>query len=334
MKTIESIKSQREEWANIVSQKAIQKCDQLNELLIKAKEEQENFELQKKRDTRISEKKVEEFKVNVMKNIKSSAGLRNILGFYRLIKFKPETILTGNDKKLGINTFFDKSAFFADDVEPHIHFLSINNGFDFGRSIIQGENKAMINEINELVDIIDEIDFKDYLENVTDISKFIFISINNAIYDFFKEKSDYYTYIPKWHSDFPTNELSKYSKEIEGICKYKDYYIPVYEIFDGNNDSEVLFIDISKLGKLIQYSPMDNERDHQNVIEYFTISVKEIIKGSKKESEILENAPDWLTEIGDKKAQSLYLQERVIIQIYERFDFMPGENVEGAIIRI
>ncbi|GAA0735333.1 hypothetical protein [Clostridium oceanicum] len=334
MKTIKSIESEKHKWLNVLSEEAISKCEQFKNLLMKSKQEQENLEQEKKRNTRISQKKVKEFKCNFIKNVESTYGFRSILSFYELIKFEMQTVLTGNNKKFGINTFFDKSAFFDDDIEPYFQFRGLDDAFNFGRSIIEGENKTIIKKMNELVDIIDKSEFENYLDGVEDISKLIFISVNNAAYDFFERKFDNNKYIPKWHREFGENNAKKYSKEITGIYKHKNYNIPVYNVFCDKNEFEIFIVDISKIGKMIQYSPIENEKDQSEVFNYFTIDVQEIVKGSQKEREILENPPNWLIKKGDSNKQSLYIEERVIIQIYERFDFVLEESAPGVRICI
>ena len=39
--------------------------------------------------------------------------------------------------------------------------------------------------------------------------------------------------------------------------------------------------------------------------------------------------PEWLTRIGDAQSQALHLHEKVVIEIYEKFEFVPDERFIG-----
>lgn len=48
----------------------------------------------------------------------------------------------------------------------------------------------------------------------------------------------------------------------------------------------------------------------------------------------LDNPPEWLKEVGDQDSQKKYLKERVVIKIFERFEFKLAEEVKGFKINI
>lgn len=46
------------------------------------------------------------------------------------------------------------------------------------------------------------------------------------------------------------------------------------------------------------------------------------------------NLLDGLVDIGDKAQQREYLEEKVLIEVYERFEFKEHEEFEGYLIKL
>lgn len=327
---IQKIKARHNDFASIISDIGFEKCDKFVELLTKAKERQEDMERLIKRKTPISKAKVLDFKKNVIKNIRSTLGIRTILSHYGLLIEAMDNKNINTENKFGINTFFDKSAFLSDEIEPHIHYAGIDDGFEFGRSLINGENNVIVSRINEALTQINQNEFENYLSRKGDLSKIIILSTYHGIMNYFETKYYPNQFIPKWHNEFPEDSKSLFASNIGGILKFNNTLIPVYEISDYGNDIGILILDISKLGKLIQKSPLDDKTCKDDMIDHVTIKVMDIGKCSTLKNEILENPPTWLSNIGPREVQEEYLQERVIIQVYERFDFVIDNEIEGV----
>lgn len=47
---------------------------------------------------------------------------------------------------------------------------------------------------------------------------------------------------------------------------------------------------------------------------------------------ILQKPPDYLKKQGEKEAQKEYLKKHVLLEIYERFEFVPASDFEGYVI--
>jgi hypothetical protein len=313
---LDSFKANEEKWENILSTEAINKIVCFKEILLSTKERYEESQLIILRDSRISNKKVREFKEAVLKNIETTPSVKNIFKFYscvNLLDYDPKIKI-----KFGINTFFDKHAFLEDGL--HQIYLGIEDGFEFGRSIVFGENKDIIDNIDK---IVETSDLNTFLTGITDlkiISNYIVLSVNYAI-DYIVDKFDNNTYIPNWYEDFNLYK-NKFPKEIKGIINIKDGIIPVYEIFDQKSRNELILINIKSLGLINQY--------HQNKSqEIFNISVEDFFNGSQRESEILSNPPKWLKEVGEPQKQLDHIGERVIIEIYEQFNYTEPNEVDG-----
>ena len=47
---------------------------------------------------------------------------------------------------------------------------------------------------------------------------------------------------------------------------------------------------------------------------------------------LLKETPKWLSEIGTEDEQKRYLQKKVLLQIFERFEFQKHDNFVGYIL--
>ena len=47
----------------------------------------------------------------------------------------------------------------------------------------------------------------------------------------------------------------------------------------------------------------------------------------------LEDPPDWLSNNGDTDSQREYLESKVQVQVYERFDFTIHDEFEGVLFQ-
>ena len=45
--------------------------------------------------------------------------------------------------------------------------------------------------------------------------------------------------------------------------------------------------------------------------------------------DFLKNTPNWLKEVGNQEDQKNYLKERVVIKVFERFEFKLTDEVKG-----
>ncbi|QQR54719.1 hypothetical protein IPG41_06055 [Candidatus Peregrinibacteria bacterium] len=157
-------------------------------------------------------------------------------------------------------------------------------------------------------------------------SKIIIIATNRAVWNFFDRRSG--NYIPKWRGDFPQEFAS--DEMIEGVYKYKRTYIPVYELYTQDSDqSKIYILDKTKIGKFIQYSPLNKGESKEFRLENFMVSVQPFEQDSDLMKEFLQKTPEWLKEEGAQDKQIEYLRERVLIHVYERYEFQLHKNFLG-----
>ena len=48
----------------------------------------------------------------------------------------------------------------------------------------------------------------------------------------------------------------------------------------------------------------------------------------------LKKPPEWLKKIKYRKGQEEYLKEKVLIQIYERYEYRKSDDFEGYLLEI
>jgi hypothetical protein len=117
---------------------------------------------------------------------------------------------------------------------------------------------------------------------------------------------------------------------IEGAVKFKNRLIPIYQLFTPKAEySKIFILDKSKIGKFIQYSPLNNEDKPCLAYNSFLINVQEFIPNSDLVNEFLAKPPQWLLEAGGQDKQIEYLQERVLIHVFEKFEFQIHEKFYG-----
>ncbi|OHD06998.1 MAG: hypothetical protein A2Y41_11165 [Spirochaetes bacterium GWB1_36_13] len=327
LKILDNIKSNSENWKFVLNDQEISKVDKFKELLEKARKAQEEGDLQRKREAQVSKTKINEFKKNVVKNFYESHGIRNVLKYYGLVIDESIDSYEGEIKKLGINTMFDKAPFFDESVKWHAHFMGDDNGFDFGRSLINGENNEIIKIIQKNLNLIKKEELESQLA-IYDLKNTLIISLNGVSWKFLEEKSN--NYIPKWQ----LQSKKIYPDKIAGIYQFENYEIPVYEIYNGSKSKDLLVLDKNNFGKIVQYSPLDKDESKEFQQDIFYMDVGVFTDDSDLMKKFLESPPDWLKEIGDKEAQKNHLKERVVIKIFERFEFKLAEKVKGFKINI
>jgi len=84
-----------------------------------------------------------------------------------------------------------------------------------------------------------------------------------------------------------------------------------------------------KLGKLIQYSPLD-EGESKNLRKgIFYFNIQSFSENPELMDSFIKKPPKWLQKIGDEQKQREHLQEKALIQIFERFEYVKDSGFQG-----
>ena len=321
IRILNDIQNNRSNWKFILSDEEIANISCLKELLEKAKKKQEKAERECKKSTKISHKKVEEFKEQVIKGFKETVVLRNIFQSYKLYEDKTNERYKNELKRFGINIVDDKAAFFE---EWHVHYG--NWGIHYGQDLAFGEDSYIVGKIASYCKEIEERDFEKILEKFSNLSDIIVLATNVALHRFFKNSRNFK---PKWHKDSPQLKVSGF----EGWYTFQDQDIPTFEI-RRKVDKQVMILNKSRLGKLTQYLPLNKGEREELRKGVFSINVQAFSENGKLMENFLEKPPEWLRKLGDKEKQRDHLEEKVLVNILERFEYNKAKDFEGYLLRM
>lgn len=317
-KVLDDIKTNPDNWKFVLRENAINKVYSFKSLLTKAKEKQEQDELKFKREQNISQKRVQEFKKEMIKTYYESANLRGIFTkYFKAYDDKTKENIGYNKKRFGINIVDDKASFFD---EWYIHYVGW--GENYGRDLASSENSYLLDYIAKDCKEINKKDFKTTLSKFENLDDIVIFATNVALWYFFEDSKNFK---PKWN---------RYIKQLEvkgfgGWYDFNGQSIPVFETYHQKIDKQILILNKTKMGHLVQLSPLNNEEDEKFVEDIFYIDVQSFSENMELMEEFIKKPPEWLQKIGDGQIQREHLQERVRIQIFERFEYNKSEDFEG-----
>ena len=272
------------------------------------------------RDIHTNPKKINEFKGQVLAGF-SRTVLRNIFKYYELYEDKTTKEYEGTLRRFGINMVDDKAPFFE---EWHVSYGS--HGAYYGIDLAIGEDSYLLEKIVNNCKEIEEREFEQNLEKFNDLSDVI-IFTTNVTHGFFESSKNFQ---PTWDSDRKKPEIHGFG----GWYVFKGEYIPIFDIHRGNLDEQTLILNTSKLGKLVQYSPLNKGEKEDLRKDIFFINIQEFSETPELMENFIKNSPEWLKKIGDENKQREHLQEKVIIHIFERFEYVKHEKFEGYLLKL
>lgn len=290
----------------------------LNSLKLKAQERIKNLQ----RNQQISQKKISEFKDEVLKGFSASTILRDIFKYYNSYQDKSGKKYKGQLDRFGRNIIEDKAAFFE---EWHVYYWDL--GANYGRNLAYSENSLLFEKIASQCKEIKESEFKKTLEHFQDLSTAIIFATNIMLYRFFENSKDFK---PKWHRD--TLQLDV--KGFEGYYSFSGKDIPIFETYHKSIDKQIVVLNKAKLGTLIQYSPLNEGESEELKNDIFSINVQAFSENKELTDKSIQKAPEWLQKIGNEEKQRDYLQEKVLIHIFKRFEYSKPKEFEGYLLRI
>jgi len=283
--------------------------------ILKEKTQKKIEEIHREQD--ISLKKIDEFKEDVLKGFNESLILRDIFKHYELYEDKTKEKCERKLKRIGISIVSDKAPFFD---EWYVHYLDW--GSSYGRNLADGENLRILEEIVNNCEELNGKNIDKILDKLNDFSNIIIFSINLDLYDFFKDSNNF---IFSWHKNSPPFNV----KGFEGWYTYKDKNIPVFSIYQNKFNKQILILNKTKLGKLMQYSPLDEGENENLKKDIFYINIQSFSENKELMDNFIEKPPEWLQKIGDEQKQREHLQEKASIQIFERFEYVKDSGFQG-----
>ena len=287
--------------------------------LLKKIKEQAHIQISSKRiKDIISQKKVAQFKNDVIENFYKHAKLREIFHKYLQIynaKFNEE--LVSAKKRFGFCIYEDKEAFFD---EWHVNYGDF--GQNYGYRLAIDENELLLdiisNECKKIV--IDE--FNTIVENFSNPSKILIFATNTALWHFSEHFSNFQS---KWHKDINKPDLESFG----GWFYFKGHPIPVFEASFWKSRKQILILNTETIGHLDQLPPLNDGDDEKLIKDIFYMDIQAFSENNNLLESFMKKPSDWLQKMGDEQKQKDYLLRRVRIQIFERFEYGKSDNFEG-----
>ncbi len=286
--------------------------------LNKLKEEAEKQISAKHKTGNISPKKVAEFKEKALKTFYEVANIRDIFTrYFDTYEDKIQENMAAKKEPFGFKIVDNKAAFFD---EWHVHYIGW--GENYGRELAAGENARLLDDIANNCEEITRENFESTLAKFENPDDIVIIATKPAFWQFFHDSGNFK---PPRHGD--TEQL-----EVKGFGGWYDFngkLIPIFETYHMQIDKQILILNKSKAGGLIQLSPLDAGDKEECVEGIFYMDIQAFSENEELMEEFIQESPEWLKEIGDEQKQRAHLQERVYIQFFERFEYKKTEDFEG-----
>lgn len=262
----------------------------------------------------ISQKRVSEFKEEVISSFYKSVNMRCLFKYLNKYIDKTSEAYSGGLGTFGINTVDDKAAYFD---KWHISFVGWAE--NRGSQIAMGEDEQVLASIiaNCNVSTIDSLE-----ASIRNDPNVIIVSTFPGIY---RSIEDSDKYVPKWApniADVPkidNNEI----KGFQGWYKLDDNYIPIFYAWNRDLEKGLLVLNKDNIGQFIQYSPFDADADRAAIKDIFYFYIKAFSEDEILLNRFLVEQPEWLKQMGNEEARKEYLKERVLLKVYERFEYTP-----------
>lgn len=266
----------------------------------------------------VSEPKIEKFKSQVVKKFYDLAAIRDILTNYFYVYKYVNDVKPVNDKAiLGLNVVVDKAVFFE---SWHIHYSNWQDSF--ARSLSSGEDNQLFTEIMNQCQLSTMNNFEDILAISGSLSDLVIITSGVNIWKYFEGKKQFKA---GWRNDVEKLPIQGFN----GWLEHSGIQIPIFGITNSGQEDIILILNKAKFGWLYQYSPLNNEMDLSLGRDIFYMNIKLLTERKDLIEKFKLEPPEWLIKAGDDAVRQAYIQERVVIEIYEKFEFIPSDDFLG-----
>ncbi|MDO8870092.1 MAG: hypothetical protein Q7V10_05010 [Methanobacteriaceae archaeon] len=320
IKFLDNIPKNRDKWKSILISDEINQIKNFKEILNEYVTIWEEIEKRKMREGKLDQNKIDKFRKDVLKRFNEVIILRNIFEHFNLYENKIKEV-SQNNIKIGLIQMDDKSVFFDD---WYVNYP--NSGIRYGNNLARGEESSILENILNNCKKIEKKMFKKTLEKISSSDIIIIVTGFNSSEFIMKSKN----FFGKYDNKVPKLDLNK-MKGFKGYHKSNENNIPVFRVFNAQNDS-LIILNKSKFGKLTQYYPLNKLEDQKFMRSMFYMNIRAFSDDKSLMKEYLTASIDWLKDIGNDEEQRKYLEEKVLIEIYEKFEFVKEEGFEGYFI--
>jgi len=196
--------------------------------------------------------------------------------------------------------------------------------------LASGEELHLLGVISSNCKGIKKYEFDATIKKFRYLSNIFILALNVNLIEFFKDSNNF---IPKWHKDSPQLK-EKDIEAFEGSYLFEGKDIPIFKNYLGVVDKKILILNKSKLGKLIQYSPLNEGEGKDLKKDIFYMNIQSFSENIELMNEFISKPPKWLKNRGNKDNQKKYLQELVLIKIFKRFKYNKHKDFEGYLLKL
>jgi len=314
-----AIKTNRAEWQTIVPDAKISFVDDVLRLLERAEQVQEQAEEAALKEQDISSSLVESIKNAFILEYEKGATMRTIFKSNNIFNDKTSVPAPFGMRWLGINSVEDKDLFIENTA---VHYIGV--GESFGHSIAAGENIDIFNKLSQKTQEVSVRNLDDLIAAEGKLENFVIV-INDI--NIFEKLINTANFTPSWRLEKPTN--------LYGIYKFEDVEIPVYHCEQGANKEMVMLLDKSRIGRMVQYSPLKEGVFNELTGRNFLFEIKSYSHSSETKKQFLDKPPAWFyTADGvgtgaDSITIDDYLNRKVSLKIIEYFVIELGDESYG-----
>ena len=263
---------------------------------------------------------VSEFQQNVLKTFNDSSGWRGLLDSYPSLYFEDDFSNYGTGDMWGITILDDKASFFD---EWHVHYMG--RGESYGRGLAQDEEKIVTAAIRGQCGLSDAGSLDVFLDSLPEGRRFV--AIASALAPLRMEGTED-IFVPSWR--LPEDLKGDH---INGFLQVHGEQVPVYRLGGWDAKDELALIDIDRLGRWVQKSPLSKDDDPSWMVGFLKIAVVEAESDSRLMQQNLESQPDWLANRESTLSPEDYLKTRAWVRVFERFSLELSDDFEGWLFK-
>ena len=316
--TLDHIKNNSDQWQPVLTDAAIEKVDAFKKLLAKAKEAQEQQESDEIKERPISQNLVRECKEKAKENFYQSATMRDI--FIKHFNGYDNQTASKTDFKGGwfaINTIINKEIFLDN---WYVDGSGVRDSF--ATSIARGENNYLLDEIANRCKKMDKEDFERTLAQFANVDDVVILTTQTSFWKFFSSLQN-----------FEHDRSSGNAQGFAGWYHFNKNKIPVFQVFRKIPNHPVLIVDKTTVGRIVQLSPLDENGNPERVDGIFYMDIRAFSHDEELMNEFIEDPPQWLQkEYKTDDERREHLRGRVLIEIFERFQYEASKDFEGYIL--
>ena len=318
--SLKKIEENKDFWKYVLTENAISKIPAFLNLLERIKKNIKEEEKIKLRINNISKRKIDTFKNEFKLGFYENSVVRNIFKF--LNKYQETKDKFREDiPQFGLEELDEKGVFIED-----WHTSYLDWGGAYGRRLALMENLKILESIEIKCIKMEEANLENILLKFTRNSDVIILTTPKIISSNFINTKNFK---PEWHKDVKKLNL----KSFKGYYSFNDNDIPVLSIYLGKDKEYIVIINKNKIGNLIQYSPFNIKNEKNTIIDIFKIEIQSFSENNELLNNFVIDNSKWLEKIGNTEAQENYLKEKVLISIFEKFEYISQGDFEGYSVK-